>query len=47
MDYVTRMNRYGETGAKRLVLTHMGREMLSMCGKADCECAGDGKRILP
>jgi len=46
MDYVTLMNHYGETGAKRLVLTHMGREMLSMCGKADCECAEDGKRIL-
>lgn len=46
MDYVTLMNRYGETGAKRLVLTHMGHEMLSMCGKADCECAEDGKRIL-
>jgi len=45
MDYVTLMNHYEETGAKRLVLTHMSRDMLSMSDKVTCECAEDGKII--
>ena len=46
MDYVTLMSHYERTGAKRLVLTHMSNEMLSMINKVTCECAVDGKVIM-
>jgi ribonuclease BN (tRNA processing enzyme) len=45
MDYVTLMRHYRSTGAKRLVLTHMSSEMLSMLDKVSCEYAEDGKKI--
>ena len=45
MDYITLMRYNGSTGAKRLVLTHMSSEMLSMLDKVSCEYAEDGKKI--
>jgi len=45
MDYLTLMDHYEKTGAKRLVLMHMSRDMLSMLDKVQCEYAEDGKVI--
>lgn len=46
MDYMTLTNRYAETGAKRLLLMHMSREMLERCEELVCECADDGKTYM-
>jgi len=49
MDYKTLISNYGKTGARRLVLTHMGPDMLNMLTQLDkisCECAEDGKSFL-
>jgi ribonuclease BN (tRNA processing enzyme) len=46
MDYTTLMSRYGSTGAKRLVLTHMSPDMLTMRDRVACECADDGKVFI-
>jgi ribonuclease BN (tRNA processing enzyme) len=49
MDYKTLAGNYGKTGARRLVLTHMGPDMLSMLSQLDqisCEYAEDGKSFF-
>ena len=46
MNYTTLMSRYGTTGAKRLVLTHMSPDMLAMRDRVACECADDGKVFI-
>lgn len=43
MDYKTLSGNFGKTGARRLVLTHMGRDMLAGLDKISCESADDGK----
>ncbi len=42
MDFKTLSDNFGKTGARRLVLTHMGRDMLAMVDKVQCEGAYDG-----
>jgi len=49
MDYKSLISNFGKTGARRLVLTHMGPDMLSMLAQLDkisCECADDGKSFF-
>ncbi|MEN6466090.1 MAG: MBL fold metallo-hydrolase [Syntrophaceae bacterium] len=49
MDFKTLSGNFGKTGAKRLVLTHMGRDMLAMLTELDktfCEGADDGKVLI-
>lgn len=46
MDYDSLISNYAKTGAKRLVLTHMGNDMLSNLNKIICEYADDGKMFL-
>ena len=45
MDYMTLMNNYSTTGAKRLILIHMHTDMLAMLDKITCEYAEDGKIV--
>lgn len=49
MDFQTLIGNFGKTGAKRLVLTHMGRDMLARLGGLGlpyCEGAEDGKVFI-
>lgn len=49
MDFQTLIGNFGKTGARRLVLTHMGRDMLSRLSEVDkayCEGAEDGKSFF-
>lgn len=43
LDYATLRAHWGELTAKRIVLTHMGPEMLAQAGAVPCEIAADGK----
>lgn len=45
LDFLTLMSHFGKTGAKRLMLTHMSKDMLSRLGEIDCEYAEDGKTV--
>jgi ribonuclease BN (tRNA processing enzyme) len=45
LDFLTLMSHFKKTGAKRLVLTHMSRDMLSRLDGLECEYAEDGKAI--
>ncbi len=42
LDYATLRGRLGEIGAKRVILTHMGAEMLARRAEVDLDCAEDG-----
>ena len=46
LDYATLAANAERLGCKRIVLTHMGPEMLSRLGEVECECAEDGKIIV-
>jgi ribonuclease BN (tRNA processing enzyme) len=46
LDYRTLMAHRSRLDCRRLVLTHMGREMLGRLGEVEAECAQDGTRIL-
>jgi ribonuclease BN (tRNA processing enzyme) len=45
MDLPTLMAHRDQLRARRLVITHMGPEMLAHLGELPCECAGDGMAI--
>jgi ribonuclease BN (tRNA processing enzyme) len=45
LDYRTLMDRLPELGPKRLVITHLGADLLQRAGELDCEVAEDGKVI--
>ncbi len=45
LDYATLRAHWGELTAKRMVLTHMGPEMLAQVGAVPCETAEDGKTL--
>lgn len=45
MDYITLMSNYSKTGAKRLMLIHMNKDMLAMLDKIECEYAEDGRIV--
>lgn len=45
MDYVTLMNNYSKTGAKRLILIHMSADMLAILEKTESEYTEDGKVV--
>jgi ribonuclease BN (tRNA processing enzyme) len=45
LDYQTLMNRRKELGCKRIVLTHMSKDMLGRLDSLDVEYAEDGKVI--
>jgi ribonuclease BN (tRNA processing enzyme) len=45
LDYRTIADRLEDLGCKRIVLTHMGRDMLRHAGGAALECAHDGLSI--
>jgi len=42
LDYRTVEAQAERLGARRIILTHMGREMLARSGEAKFECAHDG-----
>jgi hypothetical protein len=42
MDFLTLSARRAELGCRRLIVTHMGEEMLSRVGSLDVEAAEDG-----
>lgn len=46
LDYETLMDHRAELGCRRLVLTHMGEEMLHRIGELDVEGAEDGKSYV-
>ena len=46
LDYQTLRAHLPRIGCRRLLLTHMGPDMLSRLGDVDVECAEDGLRIL-
>jgi ribonuclease BN (tRNA processing enzyme) len=46
MNYRTLMEHRDELDCKRLILTHMGEEMLSRIGSLEVEGAEDGQRIV-
>jgi ribonuclease BN (tRNA processing enzyme) len=43
LDWATLREHWSELTAKRIVLTHMGPEMLAQAGAVPCETAEDGK----
>lgn len=45
MDLQTLLSRRGDLGAKRLILTHMGQDVLARLNTLPCEHAEDGKNI--
>lgn len=45
LDYHTLLRRRGDFGCKRLVLTHLGAEMIARASELELECAEDGKKI--
>jgi ribonuclease BN (tRNA processing enzyme) len=45
LDYATLRAHWGELAAKRIVITHMGPEMLAQAGAVSCETAEDGKIV--
>lgn len=45
LDYRTIADHLDDFGCKRIVLTHMGGDMLGFAGRADIECAQDGMLI--
>jgi ribonuclease BN (tRNA processing enzyme) len=45
LDYRTLLERRGQIDCKRLVITHMGEEMLSRVGQLQIETAADGLEI--
>jgi ribonuclease BN (tRNA processing enzyme) len=48
LDYLTLAAKFGEIGAKRYLITHMGEEMLAALDKIDtakCIAAGDGLAV--
>jgi len=47
LDYRTVEAQAERLGAKRIILTHMGREMLARSGEAQFECAHDGLVVTP
>lgn len=46
MDYQTLSGNFGKTGARRLVLTHMGKDMLARLDGVSCDFAEDGKSFF-
>jgi len=46
LDYKTLISRYEELGCKRLILTHMGEDMLEHLDNLEVEYAEDGKIIV-
>jgi len=46
LDYQTILQRQGELGCKRIVLTHMGEEMLSRTSEVAFECAEEGATLV-
>jgi ribonuclease BN (tRNA processing enzyme) len=46
LDYATLMRHRPELGCRRLVVTHMGEDMLSRIQHLEAETAEDGKRIV-
>ncbi len=42
LDYATLRDNRARLDAKRLVLTHMSRDLLERLGEVDVECAEDG-----
>lgn len=46
LDYATLRERRSDLGCARLILTHMGPDMLDHLGEAECETAGDGATFL-
>ncbi len=45
LDYRTLRERLPDIGSRRVILTHMGPEMLSRLGEVDVEYAEDGRRV--
>lgn len=45
LDYRTLMANYGRLGAKKVIITHMGQEMLEYLHALHCEYAEDGKIV--
>ena len=45
MNYATLQKHFGEMQVKRMVLTHMGEDMLAKLDEINCEYAYDGKEI--
>jgi ribonuclease BN (tRNA processing enzyme) len=46
MDFQTLIGNFAKTGARRLVLTHMGKDMLARLDGISCEYAEDGKSFF-
>jgi ribonuclease BN (tRNA processing enzyme) len=46
MDYATLMRHRPELGCRRLVVTHMGEDMLARIRDLEAETAEDGKRVV-
>jgi len=46
MDYMTLAGNFGKSGARRLVLTHMGKDMLARLDGISCGFAEDGKSFF-
>jgi len=46
MDYQTLLQHRARLGCKRLVLTHMGQDMIDRAADVSLECAEDGKTIV-
>lgn len=45
LDWQTLRPHLPEIGAKRVILTHLGPDMLARIGEIDCETAADGKTV--
>ena len=45
LDYATLRGRLGEIGAKRVILTHLGPDMLARLPEIDCAVAEDGLEV--
>jgi len=46
LDYETLLGRRPQLGCRRMILTHMNRDMLDRLKESDLECAEDGGEIL-
>jgi len=46
MNYMTLMGKLGEIGPKKLVLTHMGTDMIARAGDLDHQAAEDGLTLV-
>jgi ribonuclease BN (tRNA processing enzyme) len=46
LDYKTILDRIPRLGCKKIILTHLGRDMLTRLGEVKIDWAEDGKKVL-